>query len=212
MTKTYFSFTLLFCALCFISCSEEEEIVPLALEPLPEGSVAFLNISVGDESYNLIDGVDNSIFSSSLLAPATSDAQFSKEFGASVTSDTSVLTFRIAYSREANNRDETLIEITQGEGQYAFGEVIDLEKIERRKGFNIEIVEDEYVGGPGQGYASWYFDQPETSFFTITEYYAGESELTVWLKGEFKATILNTSGASQVRGDFLMEFPVCCFD
>ena len=63
MTKTYFPIALLFCAICLISCSEEEEIVPLALEPLPEGSVAFLNISVGDESYNLTDRVDNSIFS-----------------------------------------------------------------------------------------------------------------------------------------------------
>ncbi len=212
MTRNYFLFALILCAICFASCSEEDQIVPLKLEPLPEGAAAFLNISVNTTEYNLIDGVESSIFYSSLNSPAEPDARFSKQFGSLVTSDTSTLAFRVAYSRKANNREETLHEITQREGKFGFGEYVNEELIERRRGFNIEISEYEYPGGPGQDYSTWRFDQPDSSFLTITEYYAGETELTIWLKGEFQVTILNLDGVNLVRGDFLMEFPVCCFD
>lgn len=215
MTRTYFKFAFILCIFCLASCSEEEDkIVPLLeLEPLPEGSVAFLNIRSDGQEYNLINGVDNSIFSSSLVTPADENALFTNQYGSSVTSDTSTLIFRVAYSRSSDNRRELLHEITQTEGKIGFGEFTNFTLIERRTGFNIEVSELESPNGPGQGYSSWRTPQPDASFFTINEYYAGETVNTIWLKGEFRLTIEKEFGRlDQVRGDFLMEFPVCCFN
>ena len=212
MHRSYLRLAFVICVFCLISCSNEEEIAPLALDPLPEGSVAFLRIDIDDQEFNLINGEGNSVFSSSLNAPAEPDAQFSKEFGSSVTSDTSTLSFRVAYSRQANTRLEMLHEITQREGRIAFGEYIDQELIERRTGFNVEIAEYDYPGGPGVGYSSWRTEQPESSFFTIHEYYAGDTQYTIWLKGEFDLSVDRQIETLSVKGEFLMEFPVCCFE
>ena len=212
MTRTNIPFIFIVIALSLISCNDEITLPPSTLDPVPEGTVAYFNIQVGDTQYNLIEGVDESGFYNTIGAPVNPQAGSTRAFGSLVTSDTSLLVFRVSYTRSSRNRFDLLDEITKTDGDLAFGERLDDEWVERRTGFFVDIFELEAPHIHGDVFSSWSTAQPDSAFISINESYDTGLENFIWLKGEFQVNIDRNGETIPVGGDFLMEFPFCCFE
>jgi hypothetical protein len=207
MKKVFF--TLLVSTLALFSSCEQMELPPeINLMHNPDISSAYLNISFLDSTYHLKDSVDNYYATKSYVTTAKEEDPYPSWSGASFRNDSSIIDFSVYNIFKWMNRNELLQRITKSNHELAFY-TYENEKLNIKKyGFLLEICEYTYPMSGSKRFASDRCKQSASSFFKITDYYAGETEYTIWLRGSFQVNIEYKKSVETLTGDFLMEFPL----
>ncbi|MEL7005252.1 MAG: hypothetical protein AAFN93_21340, partial [Bacteroidota bacterium] len=162
-----FALLLTLSCLFLLSCDEDNDTplvieTPVQLPPLPDDAMPFLNVNVEGINYELMDGVDDATFYSSIVTVTENSIEV-PQYGSSVTSDTSTLVFYLMYTRSSNTRNALVNELTKENGDIAFSKIRDGAVIEQQSGFLFEVLKLEYPQGPGFGFSTAYTDQPEST-------------------------------------------------
>lgn len=193
-----------------VSCQKEEE-EPIILNPLPEGSSAYLEVHFNDSTYMLMEGIDSVYSSYSYQVPAE-DNGGAKILGARLNNDSSLIEFNIGYVQLDLSRSELLRYLTRAEQDMAFGFYEDgiLKMVDY--GFLMELVELNSPLGGGVGYSTYKIEQPDDSYFRIGHYYRGQNGLSIWLEGSFNLRLSGKYQGEKISGNFLLDFPFCCWE
>ncbi|GEM_PF-2985743 len=194
-----------------MACDKSEEFSAIQLKPKPSGLNAYLNVNIDGASYQLNDGTDG--YKSALSYQFPADGHYGQsEFGSSIYNDSSTLEFRVGYTHQAKSREELVAILTKESQSISLGYFDDdgVFLIDKN-GFLFEIIELEYPLGPGVGYSSHQEEQPVSSHFYINDYFAGEQNNSIWLKGNFDLKLCGGYSEKDILGEFFLEFPICCF-
>ncbi len=198
-----------------LSCSDDEvvETFPsMELAPKPKNLNAYLTINLEDTILHLTEDLPGYKAFLNYSFPSESGTG-DPTFGARIVNDlVDTITFTLGYSHDFSDHNQLVGELTK-ESQELAQSFFDGQGTRFQTfGFFIDISEWEYPGGPGYGHASHSIVQPESSFVTVKEYYAGHGDGSIWLMGEFNLFMSRGSYAGKsLTGEFFMEFPLCCF-
>jgi len=192
------------------SCQKELE-EPITLNALPEGAKAYLQVNFNDSSYSLMEGIDSVYAAYTYQVPAE-DNGGAKILGARLCNDSSLIEFNIGYIQLDVSRSSLLRYLTRAEQDIAFGYYEEgILKMED-DGFLMEITELQSPLGQGVGYPTYKIRQTKDSYFRIGHYYKGQNGLSIWLEGSFNLSLSGKYEGKRVTGNFLLDFPFCCWN
>jgi hypothetical protein len=192
----------------FSSCESEEVFPEISLLKISDVWSSYMNISFHDSTYHLKDSINNYYTTKTYVTSAHEDEPYPSWSGASFRNDSSIIDFSINNIFEWMSRNELLHAITKSNQELAYNTYENDRLNFKNYGFLVEINEYTVPMGGSKRHASDRCEQHSGSFNKISDYYAGDTERTIWLKGSFQVDIEYKNSIETLTGDFFMEFPL----
>lgn len=197
-------------SILIISCSYENAIPETVLAQKPESLSSYLQVSFNDSLFIFSDTIENQSVAQTYFVPAGDSGD--KILGATIHDDSSLVSFDLGYVQQSLSREELILKLIEAEQELAYGDYDGGYLKMSNNGFAVLIDERySYLSG-GSAYHTYKVAQPEGTYFRIGHYYAGSSQNTIWLEGSFKLELDRKYQGTEIIGEFLLEFPLCCFD